>query len=34
MSAAVRWLAPDLAAGPRAAAEAVADVPVPRPPSR
>ena len=33
MSAAVRWLAPDLAAGPRAAAEAVADVPVPRPPS-
>ena len=33
MSAAVRWLAPDLATGPRAAAEAVADVPVPRPPS-
>ena len=33
MSAAVRWLAPDLAAGPRAAAEAVTDVPVPRPPS-
>ncbi len=33
MSAAVRWLAPDLAAGPRAAAEAVSDVPVPRPPS-
>ena len=33
MSAAVRWLAPDLAAGPRAAADAVADVPVPRPPS-
>lgn len=33
MSAAVRWLAPDLASGPRAAAEAVADVPVPRPPS-
>lgn len=33
MSAAVRWLAPDLAAAPRAAAEAVADVPVPRPPS-
>ena len=33
MSAAVRWLAPDLAAGPRAAAEAVADEPVPRPPS-
>ena len=33
MSAAVRWLAPDLAAGPRAAAEAAADVPVPRPPS-
>lgn len=33
MSTAVRWLAPDLAAGPRAAAEAVADVPVPRPPS-
>lgn len=33
MSAAVRWLAPDLAAGPRAAAEAAAEVPVPRPPS-
>ncbi len=33
MTAVVRWLAPDLAAGPRPAVETVADVPVPRPPS-
>ena len=33
MSAAVRWLAPELATGAQAPLEAVAEVPVPRPPS-